>query len=822
MQPIPLMNTTLTRLVGLAFVIALVTALQMAFGVGFVESFIRGHVSFETLGLLVVMTVGGTAAIVSGFAITLKFDLRRVIATFAFCSLSLNASIYTSHSVGKWPQLLFFTATNLGWLIYVFTTTYIAASLTNIPKRFAWNLAAGVSAFLTFLLCIPFFVRSWVGLDTLVKAGPILRDLSMTLGFLAFASAMAFYRPFQLDHRSPLASLLLRLPSKRDDKIVFLSFLSLGAGLLLNLCLVGLAQITGLESFTSLSSMPWSWIGIFFLSLSELNQLSREQKAGGFSVKLTPKAAQRLLMRHTGTATNLAMTVGMKTANFVLDHDPKNQLQERLPSTILHIRAEEIHKAISGILRNMELVNRLQGSRVVGALDPEFSIRPCIDTLLMYACLYIDVGPLVERRMKGLASLFPIIDPMLTNIVNPDDLNQLMRRLEWFFYLDFAWTDQVLISSHTTTRFDVALAGLSTQDRHLIVQAVNSSDSIGGQIWLTPEARERLVQEAPQLRSIINVSPVQHPGTHEETLLFTIRFERLIPMLQRYFGLDQLRRSLLDFDPSPAHNRMLNLLHLQLTRAISPSEITEVLASLTTVPWTGYKEKDAALKLITLAHMRLRDHLAPNGALHSAESQEAKAAHELIQKAVQKVGYPSQIFHNAHMTKLALRNVKPLLEVASQTHHPRFVEAWMLLSTLDYRRMTSGQRLDIATFIKSLASLRKMSRISLVQAKAVDAWSNLCRSGEMAELPEYEKVFDALFLWFADQRVELDLVSLLLDALTFVQSVHGELVTPGEDILPKIESYITRETAKLDPNHSVVLSLHARLQNLRIKKSQAA
>ena len=49
-----------------------------------------------------------------------------------------------------------------------------------------------------------------------------------------------------------------------------------------------------------------------------------------------------------------------------------------------------------------------------GAIDPEPAVRPCIDALKMFACLYLDAGPLVERRIKGLVSLLPIVDLRVT------------------------------------------------------------------------------------------------------------------------------------------------------------------------------------------------------------------------------------------------------------------------------------------------------------------------------------------------------------------------------------------------------------------------
>src|SRR5690606_3069083 len=151
-------------------------------------------------------------------------------------------------------------------------------------------------------------------------------------------------------------------------------------------------------------------------------------------------------------------------------------------------------------------------------------------------------------------------------------------------------------------------------------------------------------------------------GVKDELLMFIIKFEQLIPRLQRYFDLDSMRRSLMDFEPSPERIRLQNLLGLQISKAADPAQVIDALASLTTVPWRGFKEKDAALQLVMQAHVKLSELLTPGQSLveAAAKNPKAQAMHDRLLDAVRLIGYPSQILHNAQVSKLALRDVTTL------------------------------------------------------------------------------------------------------------------------------------------------------------------
>src|SRR5690606_4560060 len=137
----------------------------------------------------------------------------------------------------------------------------------------------------------------------------------------------------------------------------------------------------------------------------------------------------------------------------------------------------------------------------------------------------------------------------------PDRLSDLIRRNLWFFHFDYGWIDQHVIHTPRDTRYDVHVATLSSRVRHSMLEHLEKTGGIGNFVWIGPEARDKLLQEAPMLKNIIEPCPIRtedrHGGPGDERLMFIIKFEQLIPRLQRYFDFDTMRRSILDFEPSP-------------------------------------------------------------------------------------------------------------------------------------------------------------------------------------------------------------------------------------------------------------------------------
>ncbi|MCX6125348.1 MAG: hypothetical protein NTV34_11475, partial [Proteobacteria bacterium] len=131
------------------------------------------------------------------------------------------------------------------------------------------------------------------------------------------------------------------------------------------------------------------------------------------SAKLAGIPALKLLKRNKSQDKSWATIVSLKTAVFTIDHDSNNKLLEAMPATIIQIRNEEIQRCIGEILNEKILHHYGAGQKVYGVLDPEKSVRSCTEIIKLFACLYMDTLPLIERRINGLNELLPIVNPGL-------------------------------------------------------------------------------------------------------------------------------------------------------------------------------------------------------------------------------------------------------------------------------------------------------------------------------------------------------------------------------------------------------------------------
>lgn len=814
-----------TRLVLLAFGLAVVMAVELVAGNGFMRTLLAGELPWQPILMIALMILTAMTAIINAFTATIRPDPARTHATLASCALALTVGLETSHIISALPLQFYFWTTLAGHAIFTYCFGSSLVGLIRLTGKWATipPRVATVAVLLTGAL--GFIGQSWISLAKVTMTVALVRDLSLVALPSALLLATSFVRPLRLDSSSAMQSFLLRLPRSPEERprlrALVASTLGLVACVVLDLTLQGLDSA---RETAALATFSWGWLGMAYLAVSELRQLTGEQRQGNVTAKLATTPARRFLKRHLTEQTAWAATAGLKTTNFIIDHDPGSLMHTELPASIMQIRSEEISRCVSEVLGPMFLHSHLVGARIFGAVDPETAIRPCIDTLRMFACLYLDAGPLVERRIKGLTALLPIVDPGLARVMKTKDISSLIRRNLWFFHFDFGWIDQHVIHTPRQTRYDVRLATLGSRVRHSMMEHLEKTGGVGNFVWLGPDARDRLLQEAPAMRNIIEACPivVEDIGSSDETLMFIIKFEQLIPRLQRYFDLDSMRRALLDFEPSHESVRLQNLLGLQIAKTRDVSEIAEILASITSVPWRGFREKDNALHLILAAYEQLIRISGRKDDLFTTDDPKPQALHERLIEAVRAIGYPSQILHNAQISKIALRDVDTLAKVASDPRHPRFSEAWLLLATTDYQRHSADQRRAILEFLAKVPSIPRLACQALVQVKAVDALASLGRTLRIEERPVLARVSTSFADWYADYEVDPDICCLFLDAQMFLKAHLGEGVELPAAAISRLDGYFQALTGTLGASSPKVIGIMSRWQEVRARQITAA
>lgn len=819
--------SSLGRLVGVALALGAVMAVQLAAGNGFLPSLMSGTLPWPSLLLVATMVAASTAAMMIAFTMTLKPDPIRMAAALASAALAMTSGLEASQALNKLPLHFYYSVTMIGEVALTYGAALVWMRSIKVTGKWATQPPLWAAGAVAAVGAGGLIGQSFLSLDAVGLNLALARDGALFLMAVSVLLLFAAYKPLRLDKKSWRESVRLRLPPRGEDAGDYRAFQILSLGFAGAVIFQIFVRGLDLETLRPLTVASLAWLGIAAQGIGELASLSTEQRQGHMTARMATSSARKFLRRHMSDGTQWAATVGIKTSTFVIDHDPESELHAQLPASIMQIRADEIGRCVVDVLGAMNLHSHSVGHRLTGAVDPEASLRPCVDALKLFAALYLDAGPLVERRIKGLTSLLPIVDPGLAKMLQAKDVNALIRRNLWFFHIDFGWLDQHVVHTPKLTRYDVRMTGLSSRMRHAMMDHLERTGGVGNFVWIGPDARERLVQEAPALSNIIEACPIA-TGDGDELLMFIIKFEQLIPRLQRYYDLDSMRRSLKDFEPSQEAARVHALLKLQIAKARNTAEMTEALTAIASIPWRGFREKDNALQLVLAVYNQAQATFGTIEMLGAAKDAKLRLLHEKLFEAVKAVGYPSQVLHNAQIDKLQLRDVRKLLAAASDRQSPRFEEAWLLLATTDFVRYPLEQRAEMHGFLVSVARRSALAPVRLVQTKSVDALAALARAVPLGEDGKKEadllgRSLDALGTWFATVRADPDICCLLLDTKLFLSSQLGLVqVDFGPDALAALETAFKELAAEHGASNPKIAALMSRWQEYRTHMVQAA
>lgn len=793
-------------------------ALTLALGLSFSlisADWLQANNSTTDYALLGLRLLTATGMLVTGFASLLKPSSRSIHASFASCTLLILVNLLAPKSheilIDSWHFILIaFTKT-------FFVFSYLSFLLRLLRLNSEWLQRPPLLSYII-LSCFAFLgyiSQSFVNLEIVSRWLGLGCLLAVAMVPIIVLLATAFYKPLRLDQTSKISSMRLRLPSRDTDVLSLVSFnLSIFSGV----AGVAFYSINFYEknSFVSTSiSFIFTEISLIIMSISDLTSYSKKSSQISLIERLANQSIRRFLARHFHQNINSAATIGIKTSNFSIDHDPKGDMQAQLPASIMQLRTEEIRRCITDVLGQLHLHSQQFSEQVIGAIDPELSKRPCVDTLKMFATLYLDAAPLVERRIKGLTSLLPIIDPNMVQVLLPKDLDNLFRRNSWFFFLDFTWIDQYLIDAPRGARYDVRMSPLAPQTRLALFEHLHRGGNVGNHVWLGPSARNRLIQEAPSLSHVIEACPIPDPRGDDEHLMFIIRFEQLIPRLQRYFDLDSMRKAILDFEPKPETMRVIQLLSLQISHAPTLQAILDAVASIGSYQWRGFKEKDQALQLLVSAHTILSSNKFAGVAPLQATAPAYLIAHKQILDTIRKIGYPSQMMHDAQQRKINFRNVDLLCQAASEHDNPRFQEAWLLLSVTDFTRCTTEQRRCTIDLLLSLDHRANLMRHTIVQCKSLDILANLGLSAQEHEYKSIVEAFNRTARWFVQRQVDPDIICLLLDVFMFLKGTGFRHISIESTVAEDLDQHLRALALGTQRRSPILKALQSRWQDIR-------
>ncbi len=808
-------------LILLGAVVALMVQLQLMITYGFMSSNIAEHFRWSALFDITLIAVYTYGTVLGAITTLIDPTLARAMSVFSSQALAVLAAVGLASENSMISPVMLLTMHLVADTLLSYSMLNVILSKMQLPAKIRFYANFSAPAAISLTLAIGLLGRNWLPTETLAHSLPVVRDLVIFCTPIAVLLILSRGTKFVKTPRLWWDSIASYLPNADIDPVARRSFMICAAGSLGNILIRALANILFTDEISKsvavvLETIQLSWVGSIYLNLSNVTSMLAEQRSSKEVAKLTTKAARQFLRRHGGGRNNWAAIVGIKTTNFTIDHDVDSQLQSSLPVSLLQIRSEEIQRCVTDVLGTLNLHTQANSHRVMGAIDAERSIHPCIDTLKMFACMYLDAAPRVERRLKGLISLLPIIDPGLARILKPEQFAALINRNKWFFHFDFSWLDQQMSYSSADLRYQVQLSTLSDQNRVAMVEYLEKTGGIGNIVWMGPEARARLLQEAPNMAGVIETCPVPRVGpvgSSDELLMFTIKFEHLIPRLQRYFNFDEGRTNLTDYEPNSESMRIHRILVIQISQTKTVDGILSLLNQIKTVPWRGFREKDNALQLILAAHDRLVQILAPKESLAEGRSEVMQLAHDQLMDAVKLIGYPSQIMHSAQFNKIALRDIDKLLAVAGNHNDPRFDEAWLVLATAEFHRQPKEHRQKILQFINDFSSTKTISQ-SLIAAKLLDTIGGLARSAESDELPLVSIGLENMYANFAKNDAPIELCCHLLDTHLYIESINVGRLTISEFTKANFVNHIADLTIRLGEQNHEIAALQSRWQEL--------
>lgn len=744
-------------------------------------------------------------AIFSLFCYVLNLAVGQAISVSIFVVTTLLGHFELAKMTGSViPFYLFIFC----WILNLLLVVLIVAKIIEAYQIATSIYKPTIITMLVFMLgwgLIGFFSSQWVSLMTMTNNTYPFRDFTLTIGAMLPLAMTTFVRRFQIDPTSIIESFKLRLQLSKQG----------GGTYILQSCLIICFFVTIMrivqflcqshEEFYRFIDTILIFHPIIYLfaysSVKELINATKIVQSGDLASKLLNESAIKFLFRHEKSDETWAAIVGFQSASYVIDHDPQELLQHGLPATIRQIRTEEIQRCINHMLKTTNLQLLEIGHNFHGALDPEVSMRPCLDLLRLFSCLYLDASPMVERRIKGLTSLIPVVDPMLSIRLPNDELSALLKKNYWFFFLDYGWIDQRITKSPKNVRYDISIGPHSA---HKIMMSIRKQERIanfGNCVWITPESRIRILQEASVLSNIIEPCPLMIEGIKQEELYFIMRFEQLIPRLQRYFDLDSMRQEIIDFEPSPEGAQFLNLFNLQVERAKTKEEILAILQTIQSVPWRGFKEKDGALRLVINAHEKIK-FLAQNDRKIVLDDTRRE-----IYTTIRTIGYPSQVLHTAQISKFTLRDMDILIKTAKDISSPRFAEAWLILATQPF----SSQEIaaSMVRFLKEIPLNEVLRNQRLVQTKILEIICNLAKSSTVGDQAIKELVLSVLD-WHILVNAPTDLVCYFLDTVHYLENqINMNLGISAQD-WNALDRHIEKLTAMLGENHPKIIALKSR------------
>lgn len=505
-----------------------------------------------------------------------------------------------------------------------------------------------------------------------------------------------------------------------------------------------------------------------------------------------------------------ASWIGMKTAVLLIDHDPHEECRLHLPALLYRARQLQCEQIVQRTFSKSILSQSAAGSQLSLALDPRATASPCVEALTIMSVIYIDGLSLVERRLKNLVNLLPLLDPEMATSLNTMELESIFSRLQGFFHLDYSWIDQS--RDENKSQLDIRLEHLNARQRQRVLMQLSNSQWLGNFIWISDAAREQIRLESPYLMNAIERLPIKiehQSGKIIEAAIFLIKYENLIPRLQHYYNFDEIRSRL---SPLPMATETINFVQSieeDMNAAMGFNAYQKLLHEIRNYEWQGFQAKDQALDLV----MRTMAFATQQELAGKIREQDALELKMLARRAIHEIGYPSQDFHIEHLHKIELRQIQELQRICLDRSQARFEEAWLILASLPTKGMENGLALKILSIIKSATLNIDLKTDSFIVGKAIETFFALARAMPESNESELVQTLNLLADILVADRWEPEMLISFLDKKVSLDLFKGHNFHLYDDVLNRWERTI--QSYKDEHPNGISLTLVLRWASFR-------
>ncbi|MBF0441628.1 MAG: hypothetical protein HQK54_06960 [Oligoflexales bacterium] len=491
------------------------------------------------------------------------------------------------------------------------------------------------------------------------------------------------------------------------------------------------------------------------------------------------------------------VTEGVRSANFFIDHDTQKETEKSFSNSLSQIRREEILKCFKTLLGERILDFNIVGSQITGSINSEFSQRACLDVLKLFAAVCWKVVPVIERRIKNLIQLFPIIDPNLALRFEPSMIDSMIRRMNWLFYLDYSWVDQHMIQQGAEINYSIFDDFRTSREKRNILDYLYRNNPGTQLVWLSERARNRLMMEAPFIGGLIESWPVTYSqGSLSEkedvTLIFIIRLNNLISTLYKYYDLQNVIEKIRDYHLRKSTKDFLDKVEGQVSDLSTPSEIIDNLLILKEYNFRGYLEKDAALKVVVNSFNRI----------FRMQTEKDTASFEYVRQKlcelVKEIGFPSQNVYMEHNQKRLLKSTSQILEIAMNPGHWKFEAAWVYMATMDPSIYKTEELVDILKMVQIAIEKKDINDKAVFKNKVIEVFYNIAGIiHDPRMLGIVERIINQLALYLVNTNADIETISFFMESKIYLEDELKTKFTFRDEVYSVFETYLNKMMAEV-------------------------